>query len=286
MWKDESRAFGENQSTSNRVVVIIGASGGIGRALLDSYRGEGVALYLVAHNGYEALATFAYDATARGDYPFLRVYRADLAEPDVSLQLAQSIQNNVKLDFGEQVCIDELALCAGVDLMVPERRELTFAERLRHALQIDVESTIVIARALGRFMRDHRRARGLDGRDGGLLFFSWDGVERGRSGETSELYAACKGAISGYARSLAQSLSPAVRVNTIAPGWISTRWGTSAPSPIRARLSCDSLAQRWGEPSEIVSLARFLLSSNASYVNAQTVEANGGYAYSGADRSS
>ena len=92
-----------------------------------------------------------------------------------------------------------------------------------------------------------------------------------------------KGAIAAYARALAQELAPEVRVNTIAPGWIQTRWGASAPESIRARLRVDSLAQRWGEPREIASLARFLLSENASYVNGQTVEANGGYAYSGSN---
>ncbi len=280
----ETLSFGRTPSSPCRVVAILGASGGIGRALVESYRGEDVSLYLVARNGRSRLAEFAEAAASNGDYSFLRVFHADLSAPTNASALADAMLDALARDFEPaNRRFDELIFAAGVDLMAPDLRTLEFDARLALAWQVDVASTIHVARRIGNFMRDERRARSANSRDGGILFFSWDGVARGRTGETSAIYATCKGAIAAYARALAQELAPEVRVNTIAPGWIQTRWGASAPESIRARLRVDSLAQRWGEPREIASLARFLLSENASYVNGQTVDANGGYAYSGSN---
>ncbi|MBQ1863450.1 MAG: SDR family oxidoreductase, partial [Thermoguttaceae bacterium] len=45
------------------------------------------------------------------------------------------------------------------------------------------------------------------------------------------------------------------------------------------RVADESLARRWGTPEEVASVARFLLSDAASYLNGQDVPVNGGFSY-------
>jgi 3-oxoacyl-[acyl-carrier protein] reductase len=56
----------------------------------------------------------------------------------------------------------------------------------------------------------------------------WDQAETGMEGDSGELFAATKGAILAFTKSLALSLAPAVRVNGVSPGWIQTAWGETA----------------------------------------------------------
>jgi 3-oxoacyl-[acyl-carrier protein] reductase len=111
---------------------------------------------------------------------------------------------------------------------------------------------------------------------GVILNVGWDQAESGMEGDSGELFAAAKGAIMSFTRSLAKSLSPAVRVNCIAPGWIRTAWGEVAPDYWQQRAIKESLLKRWGEPADVASVARFLASPAASFITGQIVNVNGG----------
>ena len=96
-------------------------------------------------------------------------------------------------------------------------------------------------------------------------------------GETAELYAAAKGAVMAFTRSLAQSLAPEVRVNCVAPGWIKTAWGQRASERWQDRAQRESLLRRWGTPEEVAAAVRFLVSPAAAFITAEVINVNGGY---------
>lgn len=93
-------------------------------------------------------------------------------------------------------------------------------------------------------------------------------------------YAASKGGVVQLTRSLAQAYAPAkVRVNAVAPGWITT--------PLSAGLRADEAASRkildrtplgeWGRPSDIADAIVFLCSPAARYITGATLPVDGGY---------
>jgi NAD(P)-dependent dehydrogenase (short-subunit alcohol dehydrogenase family) len=91
-------------------------------------------------------------------------------------------------------------------------------------------------------------------------------------------YAATKGAIVAYTRSLAQSLAKdAVRVNAVAPGPI---WTPLIPSTFPAEkvasFGSTTPMGRVGEPAEVGPCYVFLASSDASYITGQVLHPNGG----------
>lgn len=92
-------------------------------------------------------------------------------------------------------------------------------------------------------------------------------------------YSASKGAVVQLTRSLAQEYAPEIRVNAVAPGWITTPLSENlfrdevASAPIKNRIPF----ARWGEPNEVADTIVFLASPAARYVTGTTVPVDGGY---------
>ena len=96
-------------------------------------------------------------------------------------------------------------------------------------------------------------------------------------GDSGELFAATKGAVMAFTRSLAKSLAPLVRVNCVAPGWIRTAWGTGASDLWQRRAVRESLLGRWGEPADVAAAVHWLVSPRAAFVTGQVLPVNGGF---------
>ena len=111
---------------------------------------------------------------------------------------------------------------------------------------------------------------------GAIVNVGWDQAERGMAGDSGEMFAAIKGAVMAFSRSLAKSLAPLVRVNCVAPGWIKTSWGEGASDYWQQRATGESLLDRWGEPRDVSTLVRFLASPAAAFINGQVLAVNGG----------
>lgn len=157
---------------------------------------------------------------------------------------------------------------AGADLLTGEGAKADFATKLDRLWQVDVAACLHATREIGQRFRDQGH--------GSILTIGWDQADRGMEGDSGELFATAKNAIMGFTRSLAVSLAPQVRVNCIAPGWIQTAWGETAPPVWQARVLRETPLQRWGQPQDIANLARFLLSREAAYITGQVINANGG----------
>lgn len=158
---------------------------------------------------------------------------------------------------------------AGADLLTGPGPTWTYAEKLTALWDVDVRGAVLLARAVA-------QAWQAAGRSGVLLNIGWDQADRGMEGDSGELFATAKNAVMGLTRSLAMSYAPAIRVNCIAPGWIKTAWGESAPPVWQERVLRETPLKRWGTPEDIAKLARFLVSDDAGYITGQVVNCNGG----------
>ena len=249
---------------SGRLGVVTGASSGIGRAIAIELAAAGADLIL-----HYARNRDGADQTAEAAKRFgadVVLASADFSDVAFTEQFAANVQGIVQ-GRGEAAPAFWVNN-AGVDLLTTDARRASYAERLRLLLEIDVRSAVLLSRAAAETMRD---AGG-----GAILNIGWDQSERGMGGESGELFAAAKASIQAATRSLAVSYAPAVRINCIAPGWIRTAWGETAPDEWQQRVMDETPLKRWGEPEDIARLARFLLSDDAAYLTGQVVFANGG----------
>lgn len=89
-------------------------------------------------------------------------------------------------------------------------------------------------------------------------------------------YAAAKAGIVGLARALSRKLAPDVLVNAVAPGVIETKMTDLVIAERGEAYRQEIPLKRFGKPSEVASLIRFLCSPEASYITGQTITIDGG----------
>jgi len=107
-----------------------------------------------------------------------------------------------------------------------------------------------------------------------LVFASSVAFRRGSPGHAA--YGAAKGGIVGLTRSLSRKFAPDILVNAVAPGVILTRMTDSIIAARGEAYQREIPLQRFGQPSEVASVIRFLCSSDASYITGQTITIDGG----------
>jgi 3-oxoacyl-[acyl-carrier protein] reductase len=89
-------------------------------------------------------------------------------------------------------------------------------------------------------------------------------------------YAAAKAGVVGLTRALSRKLAPDVLVNAIAPGLIMTKMAEPVIAERGEAYRQEIPLQRFGKPSEVASVIRFLCSADASYITGQTITIDGG----------
>ena len=105
---------------------------------------------------------------------------------------------------------------------------------------------------------------------------SWDHVLTGMAGTNPQLFAAVKGGVLAFSKSLARSVAPRVRVNVLAPGWIETSFAADLNSQRRAAGGRLDAPGRWGTPDDVAGAAVFLASPAAAFMTGQTLLVGGG----------
>jgi 3-oxoacyl-[acyl-carrier protein] reductase len=238
---------------------VLGSTSGIGRAVALALAGAGADVIVHGRSSRDAADRLA--AEIRGMGVRSHVLMADLADREAGDRLADDAWNRWDgLDAWLQI--------AGADTLTGPAARLSFDEKLDRLWAVDVVATMRLCRRIGRRMKE---AGG-----GSIVTVGWDQAETGMEGDSGELFAATKGAVMAFTRSLALSLAPAVRVNALAPGWIKTAWGDSASSSWQERAVRETPLARWGTPEDVARAARFLVSPEAEFLTGQILRVNGG----------
>lgn len=105
---------------------------------------------------------------------------------------------------------------------------------------------------------------------------------RDGGGFGASLYAASKGAITTYTRSLAKELGPSgIRVNAVCPGLIGTTFHDKfTPSNVRENVVAATPLRREGTAEDVANLVAFLASDEASFITGANYDINGGVGFS------
>lgn len=109
-----------------------------------------------------------------------------------------------------------------------------------------------------------------------IVYFSTVAVQTGMPFHTS--VAAAKGAIEGFARSLAAEYAPSFRVNVIAPSLVNSQLAGKLLGNDKKKEKMDERhpLKRVGEPSDIGKIASFLLSDDSTWITGQVLGVDGG----------
>lgn len=252
-------SINQGSFTVMKKAIVVGASSGIGHATALKLADQG---WDVIVHGFRKLAqTHELAGLIQKKGRRSHVLIADLRD-----QLA--VHDLVEQAWNLWGGLDAWLQLAGADILTGDARHFQFDEKLQMLWSVDVASTISACRLVGQYMR----AQG----HGSILTMGWDQAETGMDGDSGELFAATKAAVMAFSKSLSLSLSPTVRVNCVAPGWIKTEWGNTAPENWQQRVLRETPLNRWGLPEDIANACAYLVSEESRFVTGQILRVNGG----------
>jgi 2-amino-4-hydroxy-6-hydroxymethyldihydropteridine diphosphokinase len=246
--------------------LVTGSTRGIGRAIALELAAAGADVVVHGRRSRQAAEETAEQIRLAGVRSEVRL--ADLSDAEACRRL---VEETWACWGGLDVWINN----AGADTLTGEAARWSYESKLRQLLAVDVTATMILSREVGKRMSDAAKGGGTDFSPV-ILNMGWDQAETGMEGDSGELFAASKGAIMAFSRSLALSLAPAVRVNCLAPGWIRTAWGEGASARWQERVRRETPLRRWGWPEDVAATARWLASPAAEFLTGQVIRVNGG----------
>jgi len=246
---------------TGKVVLVTGASSGIGRATAEFFGscGASVAITYLNNKG-GADAAVAAIANCNGDRSPIAI-KADVTKHSEIEAMIREVEDG----FGP---VDILVNNAGSLVERLKTLEMT-EERWNEVINLNATSAFFAAKAVIPKMLEKGagvivNVTSIAGRNGGAL--------------GSIHYSSAKAAILTMTKGLAKEFATqGIRVNAVSPGVIDTPYHETFTTPeIMANLRKSIPMGREGRPDEVASVIAFLASDAASYLCGETIEVNGG----------
>ncbi len=247
-------------SLAGRIVLVTGASSGIGQAIAVACAREGADLAITFRRNREGADRTAQEIQRLGRR--VEVMSADVSSQEDLTALAETLDAR----FGR---VDAWINNAGADILTGDGGRLPPLRKLDLLLAVDVRGTVLASWTAVDFIRSH-------GGHGVIINTSWDHVMRGMAGENPVLYATAKGGVMSFSKSLALEVAPDIRVNILAPGFIETAFGEEADPAWKRKVKEMTPLRRWGKPEDVAAAAVYLASDAAAFVTGQMIMVNGG----------
>lgn len=236
---------------SNKIAVITGSAGGIGKATAKVFIRENIEGIAIVDYNYEAACKTAEELGPKA-FPV----KCDVSNYEsVQAAIAQVMER-----FGR---VDILVNNAGIT------RDAIF-----HKMTIQQWEQVINTNLNGVFYWTHGVYSQMRNNNYGRIINLSSTAVRGNPGQCN--YSATKAALIGFTASLAKEGGRKnITVNCVAPGATQTEMYDKVPEEIRQAMIASNPMQRLGQPQEIGEVVAFLASERASFLSGQWIPVNG-----------
>ncbi|MGB1010643.1 MAG: 3-oxoacyl-ACP reductase FabG [Thiolinea sp.] len=242
-------------SLAGELVLVTGASRGIGRAIAETLGVQGATVIGTAtsETGADSISEYLGAAGVAGQGMVL-----DVADPDSIAMLLKAVNDSYGV-------VSVLVNNAGItrDNLLMRMKD----DEWDSIINTNLNSVFRMSKACLRGMMKAKKGR--------IISISSVVGTTGNPGQTN--YAAAKAGLVGFSKSLAREIgSRGVTVNVVAPGFIDTDMTQALSEAQRAPMLNNIPLGRLGLPEEIAGAVLFLASGLGTYVTGETIHVNGG----------
>jgi acetoacetyl-CoA reductase len=237
------------------VVVITGASRGLGRAIAEEMASGGAKVVVNYSRSKEPADELVGQISENGGEAI--AVQADVSDPEQ----AQSLIDKTIDEYNR---IDVLVNNAGIN--VDRTLKKLSVEDWEKVIKVDLNSAFYTVHAA----LPHMMEQG----GGKIINMSSFVGEAGNIGQAN--YSAAKAGLLGFTKTAAKELARyGITVNSICPGFIETDMVSNIPDDAREKLLKTVPLGRFGQPEEIARAVRFLI-EDGDYITGQALDINGG----------
>jgi 3-oxoacyl-[acyl-carrier protein] reductase len=240
----------------DKVVLITGASRGIGKAIAEECAKQGAIVAFTYISSEEKAKALEAELSANGGVA--KGFKSDAGNFDA----AQQLVDDVVAAYGT---IDVLINNAGItrDTLLMRMTE----EQWDDVINTNLKSAFNLTKAVQKPM--------LKARKGSIINMSSVVGVSGNAGQAN--YAASKAGLIGFTKSVAQELgSRNIRCNAIAPGFIETEMTAALDEKVVQEWRNSIPLKRGGNPIDVANATVFLASDMSAYITGQTLHVCGG----------
>ena len=246
-----------NDSAIPKVIVVTGASRGIGRA---------IALGLASPQHFIYVNYLSNQSKADEVVAEIKKRDGDAKAIGFDVSNTEQVEKAFAQIAEENGGIDVLVNNAGIPLdgLLLRYKD----EDWQKSINVNLTSVYACSKAALKTMMKRKN-------NGRIISMTSVVGQMGNAGQT--VYSATKAGIIGFTKSLAREVaSRNITVNAVAPGFVKTEMTDALTPEQQAKIMEQIPLKRVAEPEEIASVVRFLISPEAAYITGQTIAVNGG----------
>ena len=238
----------------NKIVLITGASSGIGEATAKLFAKNHYDIILHYHQNEEKATKIAEEITSKYQVQVLKI-KADIAKEEDILKMKEEITNTYKKLTG---IINNAAIA--IDTLPEDKTVADFKK-------------VINTNLVGPFMT-YKYLSSLIDKGFIINIGSTNGIDSYYP--YSMDYDASKAGLHILTKDMASDLGPNIRVNAVAPGWVETPMNESLTEEYKQEEESKIIMNRFAKPEEIAEVIYFLASDKASYINGSVIVVDGG----------
>lgn len=241
--------------SNNRIVLVTGATGGLGTAMCKKLHNDG---FHVIGNYHTKEKADKWMEQMRSEGFDIELFYGDVSDFDSAGAMIKEIETKVG-------AIDTLVNNAGITRdgrLINMKKEDWYA-----VISTNLNSVFNCTRHVIQGMIDRNFGR--------IINISSVNGQRGQFGQTN--YSAAKAGMHGFTKSLAMEVAKyGVTVNTISPGYIGTDMVMAVPEKVLTQIVAQVPMGRLGGTHEVAHLVSFLASEETSFITGANYSINGG----------
>lgn len=242
----------------NRVALVTGGLGGLGRAICENFLSHGAIVVAAYYRGDQSHVS-EWLKKMKGEKKPLHTVNVDVR----SFSSCRKIVGEIHEKIGK---VDILVNNAGITADA-QMKNMSVVQ-WRNVLRTNLDSVFNVTKNVMNDMIANNYGR--------IINISSINALKGQFGQVN--YSAAKAGMHGLTKSLAQEVMRyGITVNTVSPGYFESEMTTKVPPDIMKKIIAEIPARRLGKPEEIARGIAFLAGEESSYITGTNISINGGH---------